>query len=91
VCGSFRAERNVLNACPLNQSPLATLRRRHRLTLDEVAEKLGLSVLQVCRLEARTQRIPVKTLRHFADRLKPTDDPRQLSMFDLEEEGCGDE
>jgi len=75
-----------MKPCPLNPSPLTTLRRKYRLTMHEAAEKLDLSVLQLARIETATRRIPVRYLKRCAGILVPVSGLVQLSMFDVPED-----
>jgi hypothetical protein len=63
-------------------SPLTRLRCKHQLTIEETADKLGLSTLCVARLESRTQRIPVCTRRAMREQLAPPSKVVQLSLLD---------
>ncbi len=62
------------------ESPVAVLRRRHGLSPDQAASRLGISVLRLARLEAATRRLPVGTLAAIAERFGPPGTP--LSVMD---------
>jgi transcriptional regulator with XRE-family HTH domain len=66
----------------LLESPLAALRRRHRLSRAQAAALLGVPVLRIARLEAATRRLPAGVLATITERLTPPERFRQLTIMD---------
>jgi len=65
----------------LLESPVTALRRQHGLTPDTAAAILGISVLQLARLEAATRRISPRTLAAIRSCIVPAA-RYQPSFFD---------
>ena len=65
----------------LLESPVAALRRRYGLTPRQTAAMLGISLLQLARLESSTLRIPASVMRDVVRSITAQPQFTQLSVF----------
>lgn len=70
----------------LMESPVTVLREQYELSLDDAARLLGISVLQLVRLEAATRRLRPTAFLHFVSLLQdaaPCQQPATKPAIDM--------